>query len=167
MAVELSIFRVFQFYQYCQNPSIEQIPNMYLLFESSNTGDIRENTNDYAHIQDVSNSIKWLQNGQFLEYFNVNGTVITSQQCIFQICNLLFESEVKYGRYKRKHLRLRTYIQDVYNSIKWLQNGQSLEHFNVLGTVHSKPCRIQIYIRGVIRPSSDTMTRWYVCYSIY
>ena len=33
--------------------------------------------------------------------------------------NLLFESEVKYGRYKRKHRRLRTYIQDVSNSIKW------------------------------------------------
>ena len=41
-----------------------------------------------------------------------------------QISNmyLLFESEVKYGRYKIKHRLLHTYIQDVYNSIKWNKN---------------------------------------------
>ena len=35
---------------------------------------------------------------------------------------LVFESEVKYGRYKRKHRRSGTYrsIPDVSNSIKWL-----------------------------------------------
>ena len=38
----------------------------------------------------------------------------------FKYVFLLFESEVKYGRYKRKHRRLRTYIQKNYNSIKWL-----------------------------------------------
>ena len=42
---------------------------------------------DYAHMfqEDVPNSIKWLQNDHFLEYFNVIGTVRTSQSCRSQI----------------------------------------------------------------------------------
>ena len=36
--------------------------------------------------QDVSYSIKWHYNGQFLEYFYVLGTAKTSEPCRIQIC---------------------------------------------------------------------------------
>ena len=56
------------------------------LNRKSNTRDIKENIDNYAHISKVSNSLKWLQNFQFLQCFNFIGTVRTSQSSRFQIC---------------------------------------------------------------------------------
>ena len=65
----------------------------------------------------ITNKGQTKKNGsRMINYCNIFMLLVLLEPNI----NLLFESEVKYGRYKRKHWRLRTYIQDVSNSIKWL-----------------------------------------------
>ena len=110
---------------------------------------------DYAHMsQDVPNSIKWLQNDQLLEYFHVIGTVRTSQSCRFQICICCLNRKSN-TRDIKENIDNYAHISKVSNSLKWLQNGQILEYFNVLGTVRtSKPCRIQICMHRLDRKSN-------------
>ena len=55
-------------------------------------------------------------------------------------------------KYMRKHRRLRTYVKDVSSSIKWFENGQFFEYFNVIGTVRTrKSCRFQICMHRLDR----------------
>ena len=107
-----------------------------------------------TYVQDVSNFIKKLQNNQFLELFNVIGTVRTSQSCRFQICICCLNRKSN-TRDIKENIDNYAHISKVSNSLKWLQNFQFLECFNFIGTVRtSQSSRFQICICCLNRKSN-------------